>query len=500
MCLVGVARDAPRPVVFRRKPVTNFFIVLALLIVIIMIILTTNVYNLHYAKENRMTLTNAQDLLDGLIAKAKARGADAADAVLVNVTALSHAERFGKPEHLERAESRDAGLRVFFGKQQAVASSNDWDAASLDEMVDRAIAMARVVPEDPNCGLADPDQLFQGEAPNLDTHDPEEPSAEVLIARAHDAEQAALAVKGVTNSEGAEASWSNSEVTLAASNGFNATYATSRHGVGVSIVAGEGTEMERDYEFSSAVYGADLDDSKTVGRAAGERVMKRLNPRKVATTTAPVVFDPRVSHGLLGHFAGAINGSGIARGTSFLKDSMGEQVFTSDITIIDDPHRQRGLRSKPFDAEGIPNGRRKFVDNGVLTSWVLDLRTARQLGLKTTGNASRGVSGAPSPSLTNFYMEPGTLSREALIGEIENGFYVTELMGFGISGLTGDYSRGAAGFWIENGEIAYPVSEITIASNLKDMYLDLTAADDLAFRYGSNAPTLRIGSMTIAGE
>jgi PmbA protein len=228
--------------------------------------------------------------------------------------------------------------------------------------------------------------------------------------------------------------------------------------------------------------------------------MKRLNPRKVATTTAPVVFDPRVSHGLLGHFAGAINGSGIARGTSFLKDSMGEQIFTSDITIIDDPHRQRGLRSKPFDAEGIPNGRRKFVDNGVLTSWVLDLRTARQLGLKTTGNASRGVSSAPSPSLTNFYMEPGTLSRETLIGEIENGFYVTELMGFGISGLTGDYSRGAAGFWIENGEIAYPVSEITIASNLKDMYLDLTAADDLAFRYGSNAPTLRIGSMTIAGE
>ena len=447
-----------------------------------------------------MTSTNAQDLLDGLIAKAKARGADAADAILVNSTALSHAERFGKPEHLERAESRDAGLRVFFGKQQAVASSNDWDAASLDELVDRAVAMARVVPEDPYCGLANPDELFQGAAHDLEIHDPVEPSAESLIERAHVAEQAALAVKGVTNSEGAETSWSNNEVTLASSNGFNATYAISRHGVGVSVIAGEGTAMERDYDFSSTVYGADLDDPERVGRAAGERAVKRLNPRKGATTTAPVVFDPRVSHGLLGHFAGAINGSGIARGTSFLKDSLGQQVFAAGITIVDDPHRKRGLRSKPFDAEGIANSRRNFIENGELKSWVLDLRTARQLGLTTTGNAARGVSSAPSPSLTNFYMEPGSLSPAALIKDIKSGFYVTDLMGFGINGLTGDYSRGAAGFWIENGEIAYPVSEMTIASNLKDMYLDLTAADDLTFRYGTNAPTLRIGSMTIAGE
>ena len=234
-----------------------------------------------------MTTIDTQDLLDGLIAKAKARGADAADAILVNSTALSHAERFGKPEHLERAESRDAGLRVFFGKQQAVASSNDWDAASLDEMVDRAVAMAKVVPEDPFCGLADPDELFRGATPDLEIHDPVEPSAQALIERAHAAEQAALAVKGVTNSEGAESSWSNNEVTLAATNGFNARYAISRHGVGVSVIAGEGTAMERDYEFSSTVYGADLDDSETVGRAAGERAVKRLNPRKGATTTAP---------------------------------------------------------------------------------------------------------------------------------------------------------------------------------------------------------------------
>jgi PmbA protein len=248
------------------------------------------------------------------------------------------------------------------------------------------------------------------------------------------------------------------------------------------------------------VYGADLDDSESVGRAAGERTVKRLNPRKGATTTAPVVFDPRVSHGLLSHLAGAINGSGVARGTSFLKDSLNQAIFSAEITIVDDPHRKRGLRSKPFDAEGIANTRRNFIDKGELKSWVLDLRTARQLELKTTGNASRGVSSAPSPSLTNFYMEPGAVSPDALIKDIESGFYVTDLMGFGINGLTGDYSRGAAGFWIENGEIVYPVSEMTIASNLKDMYLDLTAADDLTFRYGTNAPTLRIGSMTIAGE
>ncbi|MFT6581639.1 MAG: PmbA protein [Alphaproteobacteria bacterium] len=446
-----------------------------------------------------MTTTDAQSLLADLIAKAKANGADAADAVLINSAALSHAERFGKPEHLERSESRDVGLRVFFGGKQAIVSSNDWDPRTLDDLVDRAVAMAKVVPDDPYCGLADPDELFTGVAPELDTHDPVEPTADMLIERARVAEEAALAVDGVTNSEGSESSWSNSEVTLAASNGFNASYAISRHGVGVSVIAGEGTAMERDYEFSSTVFGEDLDDSAGVGRAAGERAVKRLNPRKVATVTAPVVFDPRVSHGLLGHFAGAINGASIARDTSFLKDSMNELVFASDITIVDDPHRRRGLRSKPFDAEGIANGRRNWVEKGVLTSWVLDLRSARQLGLKSTGNAARGVSSSPSPSTTNLYMEPGELSPEALIGEIENGFYVTELMGFGISGLTGDYSRGASGFWIENGEIAYPVSEMTIASNLKDMYLNLTAADDLRFRYGANAPTVRIASMTIAG-
>ena len=440
----------------------------------------------------------ARSLLDDLLARAKKRGADAADAMIVNGTALSHAERLGKTELHERSESRDLGLRVFFGKRQAMVSSNDWEG--LDDLAERAAAMAKAVPEDPYCGLADPDQLFQGEAPNLDIFDLDEPSAEALIARAQVTEAAARDVSGVTNSEGAEASWSSTVVVLAASNGFCGRYAISRHGIGVSVIAGEGAHMESDYEYSSAVHGDDLEDPAAVGRAAGMRAVKRLNPRKGPTVKVPVVYDPRVSNGLIGHFAGAINGASIARGTSFLKDAMDTKVFADGISITDDPHRLRGLRSKPFDAEGIANDAMNLIEDGVLTQWILDLRAARQLGLESTGRAARGVSGPPSPAVTNLYMAPGRLTPAALIADIKSGFYVTGLMGFGVDGLTGDYSRGASGFWIEGGEIAYPVTEITIAGNLKDMFAELTPADDLIFRYGSNAPTLRVDGMTVAGE
>jgi PmbA protein len=453
--------------------------------------------------EKEVSLMNdddARSLLDDLIGRAKKLGADAADALVVNSTSLSHAERLGKTERLERSESRDLGLRVFFGKQQAVASSNDWDAKTLDDLVTRAVAMAKVVPEDPYCGLADPDMLFEGAVPDLDIFDPEEPAAESLIAYAKEAEDAARAVPGVTNSEGAEASWSSNAVMLAASNGFSGGYKISRHGVGVSVIAGEGTAMERDYEYSSTVHGEDLDDAVTVGREAGERAVKRLNPRKTPTAKVPVIYDPRVSNGLIGHFASAINGAAIARGTSFLKDAMNSKVFADSILIVDDPHRKRGLRSKPFDAEGLANASMNFIEEGVLTSWVMDLRSARQLDLESTARASRGVSGPPSPSVTNLYMAPGTVTPEALIADIESGFYVTELMGFGIDMITGDYSRGAAGYWIEKGKIAYPVSEMTVAGNLKDMFLNLIPADDLTFRYGSNAPTIRVDGMTVAGE
>jgi PmbA protein len=442
--------------------------------------------------------SNALDFLDDLIGRARKAGADAADAVLVESTSMSLAQRLGQPERLERAESHDLGLRVFIGKRQAIVSSTDNAPAMLDELVERAIAMARSVPEDPYCGLADPDQLAT-EIPDIDLCDPEEPAPDTLVERARAAEEAARAVEGVTNSEGAEADWSRSTIALAASNGFTGSYAVSRHSVSVSVLAGEGTHMERDYDYSSAVFGADLDDPAAVGRRAGERAVKRLNPRKVATAQLPVIYDPRVANSLIGHLASAINGAAIARGTSFLKDSMGKRILPAGVTVTDDPHRRRGLRSKPFDGEGVANRRLDIVADGVLTSWILDLRSARQLGLASTGHAARGTSSPPSPATTNLYLAPGTRSPEELIGEVARGFYVTELIGFGVNGVTGDYSRGASGFWIENGALAYPVSEVTIAGNLKEMFLNLTPANDLVFRYGTDAPTVRVDGMTIAG-
>ncbi len=437
-------------------------------------------------------------LLDDLIKQAKAAGAEAADALLVDSIALSHAQRLGALERLEREESHDLGLRVLIGRHQAIASTTDTAPAALAELVERAVAMARAVPEDRYCGLAEPGQLAQS-PPAIDLIDEAEPAPEVLIERARACEDAARAVPGVSNSEGAEASWHRSAVTLAASNGFSGHYAVSRHGLGVAVVAGAGLDMERDYEAVSCVHAADLEAPEAIGRRAGERTVRRLGARKGETGKVPVVFDPRVSRSLLRHLAGAINGTAIARDTSFLKDKMGEAVFAPGITVVDDPHRPRGLRSKPFDGEGIGNGRRVVVEDGKLTTWILDLGSARQLGLSTTGHAARGTTSPPSPSVSNFYMEAGSLSPEALIGELQQGFYVTEMMGMGVNGVTGDYSQGATGFWIEGGALAHPVNEVTIAGNLKDMFAKLTPASDLAFRYGIDAPTLRVESMTVAG-
>lgn len=442
----------------------------------------------------------ALDLLSNLIAEAKKAGADAADAIVASGVSLSHAQRLGEIEKLERSESADVGLRVFIGKCQAIVSSSDSSPDVLRALAERAVAMARTVPEDSYCGLADPDRVLTGKIPDLQVCDDAEPAPETLIERASQAEDAARAIEGVTNSEGAEASWGRSDIALAASNGFVGAYAISRQSIGASVLAGEGTEMERDYEYSTAVFTEDLDDPAAIGRSAGERAVRRLNPRKMETRKVPVVYDPRVSNGLLRHLAGAINGASIARGTSFLKDSMEKQIFAKGIRIIDEPHRKRGLGSKPFDAEGLPNETLDLVDDGVLLRWVLDLRSARQLDLESNGRASRGTSSPPSPSTTNLYLAPGKQSREALIGEIKDGFYITEMMGFGINGVTGDYSRGASGYWIENGELTFPVSEMTVASNLKDMFLAMTPADDLEFRYGVNAPTLRIDGMTVGGS
>ena len=439
------------------------------------------------------------DLLDQLIARARKAGADAADAVMFEGISISHAQRLGKIEKLERSEGYDLGLRVLIGRRQAIVSSNDRSAAALDSLVERAIAMAGVVPEDEFCGLAEPGQIATA-WPTLDQFDPDEPTTERLIALAKSAEEAARAVPGITNSEGAEASWGRNRVVLAASNGFRGSYAGSSHGVSVSVLAGTGDGMERDYDYSSAVYGADLEDAALVGRRAGERAVKRLGARKAATCKVPVVYDPRVASSLLGHLSGAISGPSVARKTSFLKDKLGQRIFPAGITVTDDPHRRRGFRSKPFDAEGLPNARRALIDDGVLTTWILDLRSSRQLGLASTGHAVRGTSSPPSPAPSNLYLEPGTLSPKDLMADIKSGLYVTELIGMGVNGVTGDYSRGATGFWIENGELAYPVSEITIAGNLKDMFLSLVPADDLVFRASINAPTLRVEGLTIAGS
>ena len=440
-----------------------------------------------------------QATLERLLRGARAAGADAADALVVESVSAGVSYRLGKLEDVERSESMDLGLRVFVGARVAFVSSTDLTPSAVDALPERAIAMARLAPEDKYAGLA-PAELLARSYPDLDLEDPAEPSPDLLIEQARAVEGAAMAVKGVTNSEGGGASYSRSAIALATSEGFFGRYASTSRGIGVAVLAGEGTAMERDHDSASARHASDLESPDAVGRRAGERTVARLNPRKAKSASLPVVFDPRVAAGIVGHFAGAISGSSIARGVSFLKDRMGEAVFAPGISIIDDPHRMRGLRSKPFDGEGVRNQRMALIDKGVLTTWLLDCASARQLGLTTTGHAARGTGGPPHPATTNLYMEAGTVTRDSLMADIRDGFYVTELMGMGVNPVTGDYSRGAAGFWIENGQIAYPVSGVTIAGNLKEMFRQLTPANDLEFRYGTNAPTLRIEGMTLAGS
>jgi PmbA protein len=438
------------------------------------------------------------ELLADLIARARAAGADAADALLVSGTSLGVQRRLGKTEHLERSEGRDLGLRVFVGRSAAIVSSTAVDPAGFTELAERAVAMARVVPEDPFSGLAE-EAHFEDARP-LDLTDPGEPTAEQLIERASIAEDAARAVPGVTNSEGADAGFGRAEIFLVTSAGFAGGYARTSHSVSATALAGSGTDMQRDYDYSSTVHLSDLEDAAGIGHTAGEKAVARLNPGRPKTAKLPVVYDPRVSSSLLGHLAGAINGASVARGTTFLKDKLGSRILPDGVDVIDDPRRRRGLRSRPFDGEGVPTAERMLVEDGVLLTWLLDTRSARQLGLKTTGSASRGTGGPPSPSTTNLYMRPGSMTPAELMADIGEGLYVTELIGMGVNGLTGDYSRGAAGFMIRDGAIAEPVAEITIAGHLLDMFAHLIPASDLRFRRGTDAPTIRVEGLTIAGS
>jgi PmbA protein len=406
--------------------------------------------------------------------------------------------RDGSVEESQRSEGDNVGLRAFVGRRQAVVSTNDLSGQGADAIAERVVAMARAAPEDRFAGLADPERLARN-LPDLDLLDAALPSVRDLEELARTAERAATSVDGVTKSGGASASAGIGGMVLVTSGGFSGAYLGSRHGISIEAIAGDGTGMERDYDFSAARHGADLEAAEKIGRSAGERAVKRLNPRKVSTRRVPVVFDHRVASSLIGHLSSAINGSALARKTSFLQKDLGEQVFGGGITIIDDPLRPRGLRSQPFDAEGVATSRRALVENGVLKSWILDCASARELGLTTTGHAQRGVSSAPSPGATNLHLEPGRVSPQELIADIEDGLYVTDLIGMGANIVTGDYSRGAAGFWIEHGELTYAVSEVTIAGHLRDMFRTLTPANDLTFRHAVNAPTVRVEDLTVAG-
>lgn len=429
---------------------------------------------------------------------AKARGADSADAILIEQKSVEVSILNGATEHVERSEGYDLGLRVFCGKSQAIVSTNKLDQDTIQRAAGRAVDMARAAPPDPFAGLAAREQLAQG-VPDLDLWDGSDIGEDALRGLAKEAEDAGLSVKGVSRSTGAGASMSTRQIVLGTSDGFLKSYRRSGYGVSVAVIAGNGTGMERDYDFSSAVHFHDLRPAAEIGRNAGERAVRRLHPRKVSSQRVSIVYDRRIAASLIGHLAGAISGPAVARGTSFLKDMLNKQVFSPGIAIIDDPHMRRGLGSRPFDAEGVRVRRMEVVAEGTLRSFLLDQSSARQLGLEPTGHASRGTGSQPSPSPSNFYLAKGRSSPEALMADIGKGFYVTELLGMGVNGVTGDYSRGAAGFWIENGALTHPVSEVTIAGNLKDMYRNLTPADDLEFRMAMNAPTCRVEGMTIAG-
>lgn len=443
-------------------------------------------------------VTDAETIVSMALDYAKTAGATQADVVLVDSLSKSFACRLGKQESLERSASTGIGLRVWVGQKQAITSTSDFTPAQLKELAERSVAMAKASTDDPFSELA-PESMLAKSWPDLDLYDGNEPSAEEMQDKVLAAEEAAMAVSGITNSEGADAYYGIYRLTLATSHGFLARQQASSASLAVSVLAGEGEHMERDYDYASVRHWGTLPDPATLGKQAAAYTLRRLHPKRVATTRVPLVFDPRVGRGLLGTLAGSISGSSVARGTSFLKHKLGERLFAEGIRIVDDPHRPRGLSSRPFDGEGVATSRRVIVEDGVLQTWLLDTRSAKQLGMATTGHASRGLASAPSPGASNFYLEPGTISPQAMIKDIKQGLYVTEVFGMGVNTVTGDYSQGAAGLWIENGELTYPVSEVTIAGHLLEMFRQLTPASDLEFRYGVNVPTLRVDGMTLAG-
>jgi PmbA protein len=441
-------------------------------------------------------------LTDQLLTAARRAGADAADALAVDGTSISIDVVKGRLEHAERAEGIDIGLRVLIGTRQAVVSSSDTKPDTILEMAARAVAMAREAPEDPTVGLADPGDLARDwNAAALDLLDAApEPAPAYLQDAAARAEAAALAVSGISKMDASSAAYGRRSLHLAATNGFSGGYSRTDWSLSAVAITGEGTKMERDWFGESRSHGADLPSPEDVGRQAGERTVARAGARKPPTGAFPVLYDERVASSLVGHILAATNGAAIVRGASWLRDALGEQILPPGLSIEEDPLRPRVAGSRPFDGEGLPVRRRLIVDQGTLTEWTLDLASARKLGARSTGSAARGASSPPSPSNTNIALTQGAKSREELIRDMGTGLLVTSLIGSSVNPNTGDYSRGASGFWVQNGEVAYPVNECTIAGNLRDMLRTVIPANDARTWTSRVVPSLLVEGLTLAGE
>ncbi len=447
-------------------------------------------------------MQSLSDLTDALLAAAKSAGADAADAIATDGRSLSIDVRNGALEHAERAEGIEIGLRVLVGQRQACVAASDIGAHTISEVAERAVAMAGIAPEDPNIGLADPADLANGwDLDALDLIDTgDDPAPADLQAAAAEAEAVVLGTPGISQSESAAASFSRTRIHLAASNGFSGGYARSSHGLYCVAITGEGTSMERDYAGEGRIHRSDLPTPQEIGKLAAERTLARAGSKKPPTGAFPVLYDERISSGLIGHLLQAANGSSVARGSSWLRDKLGAQVLPEGLDIVEDPHRPRVSGSKPFDAEGLATRKRSIVENGVLKGWTLDLATARKLGMESTASAARGPSGPPSPSLTNIALTEGDKSRDDLLADMGTGLLVTSLIGSSINPTTGDYSRGASGFWVDQGEIAYPVNECTIAGNLHEMLRSIVPANDARPYLSRVVPSLLVEGLTIAGN
>jgi len=455
------------------------------------------------AKEHRQNSTDLAAIAERLLNAAREFGATAADAVLVRGTELEVGVRQGEVEKVKHAQQKHLGLRVFVGEQSATGSSSDFAAASLRELAERTVALARHCAADPFAGLPSPEELAR-ELPDLDLFDPQlaDVDAERALAWARTVEQAALgADPRIRNSEGAECAVHTAEVYYASTAGFAGGYSSSHISLVAVPVARDNGSMERDFWYATKRHLRHLPDPEAIGREAARRALRRLGARRVATCEVPVVFEAEAAASLLRHLAQAVTGTSVYRGTSFLAGRLGERIASPLVRVVDDGRIPGALGSKPFDGEGLPTRRTVVVEDGILRSYLLDGYAARRLGLASTGNASRPVGGSPAPAPTNFFLEPGAVSAQEIIRSLSRGFYVTELIGFGVNLTSGDYSRGAVGHWIENGELAYPVHEVTIAGRLPEMLQAIEAVgNDLELRRSVAAPTLLIGKMTVAGK